>query len=183
MMSKYSKFVVDTFYTFWVMGYITGFAPRKQRRSSDHNRSTDKLKIIQIFQYQHWPGLKLLILHLFCFHLIQPLTMTVLIGKHILSCSFLIPPTSNSYQIIFNEVIEKAKTYDWSSPTKTINILNNFKNLFVYYIRLDLHLTIWEISFFKKKKTNKTLHFKSFCWAPSIITVKICLNPHLPSSR
>ena len=55
MMSKYSKFCVDTFYTFWVMGHdtfytfwvmghIKAFARWQQwwwqRRSSDHTSST-----------------------------------------------------------------------------------------------------------------------------------------------
>ena len=42
IMSKYSKFSVETFNTFWVMGYIKVFARRRrwQRRSSDHNSST-----------------------------------------------------------------------------------------------------------------------------------------------
>ena len=34
MMSKYPKFGVDTFNTFWEMGYITVFAQLQQRRSS-----------------------------------------------------------------------------------------------------------------------------------------------------
>ena len=39
MVSKYSKFGVDTFNNFCVMGYIKVFA-RQGRRSSDHNGST-----------------------------------------------------------------------------------------------------------------------------------------------
>ena len=42
MMSKYSKFDVDNFNNFWVMGYIKVFARRRQQRrlTSDHNSST-----------------------------------------------------------------------------------------------------------------------------------------------
>ena len=49
MMSKFSKFGVDIFNIFLVMGYIKVFARRRQRqqrrRSSDHNSSNYKLKI------------------------------------------------------------------------------------------------------------------------------------------
>ena len=40
MISKYSKFGVDTFNIFWVMGYIKVFAQQQQRQSSDHNSLT-----------------------------------------------------------------------------------------------------------------------------------------------
>ena len=45
MMSKYSKFGVDTFYSFWVMGYIKAFAWQQQRRrrSNYHNSLTQAL--------------------------------------------------------------------------------------------------------------------------------------------
>ena len=50
MMSNYSKFVVDIFNIFWVMGYINGLAqqPRRwqQQRFSDHNSLTFSLKIL-----------------------------------------------------------------------------------------------------------------------------------------
>ena len=57
-MSKYSKFDVDTFNIFWVIGYIIVFAHwcqqrRQQQRSRDHNkldfflRKKDELKIKQ----------------------------------------------------------------------------------------------------------------------------------------
>ena len=36
MISKYSKFGVDTFYTFWEIGYIKVYA-RHLRRSNNHN--------------------------------------------------------------------------------------------------------------------------------------------------
>ena len=46
MMSKYSKFGVDTFNTFWEMDYIKVFAWQKQW-SSEHNLvETDELKKI-----------------------------------------------------------------------------------------------------------------------------------------
>ena len=57
MMSKYSKFGVHTFNTFWVMGFIKIFVwwlqqqqQQQQQRSCDHNSlifffKTDKLKI------------------------------------------------------------------------------------------------------------------------------------------
>ena len=41
MMSKYSKFGVDTLITFWEMGYIKGFAQQqRQQWSNDHNSLT-----------------------------------------------------------------------------------------------------------------------------------------------
>ena len=52
MMSKYSKFGVDTLSTFWVMGYIKVFARRRlwqrRQRSSDHNIETDKLEMVSV---------------------------------------------------------------------------------------------------------------------------------------
>ena len=50
MMNKYSKFGVDTFNTFWVMGYIKVFAWQQQwRRSSYHNSLTFSSKQTSFF--------------------------------------------------------------------------------------------------------------------------------------
>ena len=55
MMSKFSKFGVDSFNTFWVMGYIKVLHDnyfdfwqrwRQQQRSSDHNNLTFSLVLI-----------------------------------------------------------------------------------------------------------------------------------------
>ena len=59
MMGTYSKFGVDIFSIFWIMGYIRVFARQQQQWSSNHNCfefffKTDKLKMVTSSLNDEW---------------------------------------------------------------------------------------------------------------------------------